>query len=139
MRASDGGQSLAHTEHAWEWDDVRDFLKAEPGRLREDPELLAALGLRIHAANVVDFVPPALARRAMMTAQADAARKELEQIARSNFAAQAQTHATVVDLLGARNHADLARRVDETARLRFDLAAAVIALETRAARPPAGA
>jgi uncharacterized protein YigA (DUF484 family) len=137
MAASEAGQSLAQSERRWEWDEVRAFLKADPARLREDPELLVELGLRIHAANVVDFVPPALARRARATVQADAARRELEAIARSNFAAQAQTHATVVDLLEARNHADLARRVDETARLRFDLAAGVVALETPG-RTPAG-
>ena len=137
MGATEAGQILAQSERGWAWDDVRAILKAEPDRLRDDPELLAELGLRIHAANIVDFVPPALARRARMTAQVDAARKELETIARSNFAAQAQTHATVVDLLGARNQADLARRVDETARLRFDLAAGVIALETPG-RTPAG-
>jgi uncharacterized protein YigA (DUF484 family) len=137
MAASEAGHSLAHSERAWEWDEVRAFLKADPDRLRGDADLLVELGLRIHAANVIDFVPPALARRARFTSQVEAARRELEAIARSNFAAQAQTHATVVDLLGARNHADLARRVDETARLRFDLAAAVIALETPG-RTPAG-
>ena len=34
---------------------VRDFLKADPDYIRNDPELLEALGLRIDAANVVDF------------------------------------------------------------------------------------
>lgn len=121
----------------WGWTEVRDFLKADPTLLHNDPELLSELGLRVHAANVVDFVSPALARRALQNAQEDAARKELEAIARSNFDAQAQAHATVIDLLDARNHADLARRVDETSRLRFDLACGVIALETPG-RTPAG-
>ena len=56
-------------------------------------------------------------------------RKRLEATARANFAAQAQTHAAVIDLLESRNHADLARRVADMARLRFGLAAGVVALE----------
>ena len=50
-------------------------------------------------------------------------------MARANFTAQAQTHAAVIDLLESRNHADLARRIDDLARLRFGLAAGVVALE----------
>ena len=119
------------------WDDVRGFLKSDPSLLRDDSELLAELGLRLHAANVVDFIPPALARRALAQVHEQAARKELEAVARANFAAQAQTHAAVTDFLEARNHADLARRVDDTARLRFDLVAGVIALE-EPGRAPAG-
>ena len=42
-----------------------------------------------------------------------------------------------MDLLDARNHADLARRVDELAQLRFGLAAGVVALEGPD-RTPAG-
>jgi uncharacterized protein YigA (DUF484 family) len=60
----------------------------------------------------------------------------VEEVARANFSAQAQTHGAVVDLLDSRNHSDLARRVDDIARQRFGLAAGVIALECE--RPPAG-
>ena len=56
-------------------------------------------------------------------------RKHLEAMAQANFAAQAQAHAAVVDLLEARNHSDLARRVDEAAKLRFGLVCGVIGLE----------
>src|SRR5581483_7782609 len=94
-----------------EWTAVRRFLLADPSQLRDDGELLAELGLRLHAANVVDFIPPALARRALAQAPETAARRELEAVARANFVAQAQTHAAVVDLLESRNHADLARRM----------------------------
>ncbi|HYG27846.1 MAG TPA: DUF484 family protein, partial [Caulobacteraceae bacterium] len=52
-----------------------------------------------------------------------------------NFAAQAQTHAAVVDILDARNQSDIARRVDELATLRFGLVGAVVAIEGDA---PAG-
>jgi uncharacterized protein len=56
---------------------------------------------------------------------------------RENFAAQAQTHGAVIDLLEARNHADLARRVADLAHLRFGLACGVVALEGPG-RTPAG-
>ena len=59
-------------------------------------------------------------------------------MARANFAAQAQTHAAVIDLLEARNHSDLGRRVDDLARLRFGLAAGVLALEGPGAAARAG-
>jgi uncharacterized protein YigA (DUF484 family) len=139
MGLNDTGQvqARAEGESALEWGQVRDFLKTDPGLIRNDQELLADLGLRIHAANVVDFVPPALARRALSQAPDFAMRRELEGIAKANYAAQAQAHAAVIELLEARNHADLARRLDEAARLRFNLAAGVIALE-RPGRAPAG-
>ena len=117
---------------------VRDFLKADPDYIRNDPELLEALGLRIDAANVVDFGPAALTRVAAAHKREAGARKQLEATARANFAAQAQTHAAVVDILEARNHADLARRVDELSTLRFGLVGATIAIEAGAERAPAG-
>lgn len=115
---------------------VRDFLKANPDFVRNDPELLTTLGVRIDAANVVDFGPAALTRVAAAHKREAGARKQLEATARANFAAQAQTHAAVVDILEARNHADLARRVDELSTLRFGLVSAVIAIEGDGA--PAG-
>ena len=118
------------------WGAVRAFLQSDPNLIRDDSDLLLELGLRVHAANVVDFIPPALARRALSNMQ-ETARKELEAVARANFAAQAQTHASVVELLEARNHADLARRLDELARLRFGLGAGMLALEGPG-RTPAG-
>src|SRR5690349_13457138 len=87
---------------------VRRFLAENPDFLRDDPDLLAGLGLRA-AANVVEFGPAALARVHAAHQQESSARRYLEATARDNFAAQAQTHAAVVDLLEARNHADLAR------------------------------
>jgi uncharacterized protein YigA (DUF484 family) len=116
-------------------DDIRDILKANPSLVRDDPDLLATLGLRIDAANIVDFGPAALTRVAAAHKRESSARKQLEAPARANFAAQAQTHAAVVDVLEARNHSDLARRVDELATLRFGLSGAVIAMEGRC---PAG-
>ena len=136
---SDGGKarSRSDAQPLLEWPAVRGFLKADPSLIQSDAELLAELGLRVNAANVIDFIPPALVRRALALAPDAPSRRELEQVARANFVAQAQTHAAVVDLLEARNHADLARRMGEAAKLRFNLAAGVIALE-KPGRTPAG-
>jgi len=119
-------------------EDVRSFLSDHPDFLRDDPALLAELGLRVDAANLVDFGPAALARVHAAHQRESFFRRQLEEIARANFAAQAQTHGAVVDLLDARNHSDLARRVDELAQLRFGLAAGVVALEEDDGRVPAG-
>ena len=122
-------------EAALGWRDVRAFLKAHPAVLREDAELLSDLGLRINAANVVEFGPAALARHVAAHRRESSARLQLEATARANFAAQAQCHAGVVDVLESRNNADLARRLDETARFRFGLLGAAIGVEGLA---PAG-
>ena len=115
---------------AKDWKVVSTFLRERPSLIRDDADLLADLGLWIKADNIVEFGPAALARLSADKTRERAERRRLEATARSNFAAQAQTHAAVVDLMEARNHADLARRVDEIARLRFGLVAGVIALET---------
>lgn len=118
-------------------DEVRRFLADNREFLLSDTALMAQLGLRPDAANVVEFGPAALARVHEAHKKESKARKHLEATARANFAAQAQTHGAVVDLLDSRNHADLARRVDELAQLRFGLAAGVVALEGPD-RTPAG-
>jgi len=58
-------------------------------------------------------------------------------VAQANFDAQSRTHEAVVELLGSRNHSDLAARLDGLAKAHFGLAAAVIALEGPE-RTPAG-
>jgi uncharacterized protein YigA (DUF484 family) len=117
--------------------EVRRFLADNPTFLREDDGLLAELGLKVAAGNVVEFAPAALARVHAAHQREAEQRQQLEATARANFSAQAQTHGAVVDLLDARNHSDLARRVDDLARARFGLAAGIIALETDSL-PPAG-
>lgn len=116
---------------------IRSFLRANPDFVREDAELLALLGLRLDAPNIVEFGPAALSRVARAHRQETSVRRRIEATAQANFAAQAQTHEAVIELLEARNHADLARRLDHVATARFGLAAAVIALEGPE-RAPAG-
>lgn len=88
------------------------------------------------AGNVVEFGPVAIARVHAAHKREARQRRELEEIARANFAAQAQTHGAVIDILDARGHADLARRLDELARARFGLSAAVIAAACDDVPPP---
>ena len=133
MDGSQGGISEGPLEPAA----VRRFLADNPEFLTGDQGLLAELGLKVAHGNVVDFGPAALARVHAAHLREASQRREIEETARANFSAQAQTHGAVVDLLDARNHADLARRVDELARARFGLAAGVIALESED-HPPAG-
>jgi uncharacterized protein YigA (DUF484 family) len=116
---------------------VRRFLADNPEFLRGDYGLLDELGLKVVAGNVVDFSPAVMARVHAAHQREATQRQQVEETARANFSAQAQTHGAVVDLLDARNHSDLARRVDDLAQHRFGLAAGVIALES-AKRVPAG-
>lgn len=115
---------------------VRRFLADNPDFLKADAGLLAELGLTVVVGgNVVEFAPMA---RVHAAHQREAEQRALlEETARANFAAQAQTHGAVVDLLDARNLSDLARRVDDLARARFGLAAGIIAIENDGL-PPAG-
>lgn len=108
---------------------IKDYLRANPDVLREDGNLLSELGLRLDVANIIDFGPVALSRITAAHRRESSERQRLEAVAQANYLAQAQTHAAVIDLLEARNLADLARRIDDLSRLRFGLAAGVLALE----------
>jgi uncharacterized protein YigA (DUF484 family) len=110
-------------------DMVREMLLANPEWLREDPPLLAELGLRLDAANIVDFGPVALSRVSAAHQRESSERRRLQAMARANYAAQAQTHAAVVDVLAAGSLGDLAERVDRVACRRFGLAVGAIAVE----------
>jgi uncharacterized protein YigA (DUF484 family) len=133
MDGSQGGIEEARIEPAA----VRRFLSDNPEFLTGDDGLLDELGLRVAAGNVVEFAPAVMARVHAAHQRESAQRQQIEETARANFSAQAATHGAVVDLLDARNHSDLARRVDELAQQRFGLTAGVIALETDG-HPPAG-
>ncbi len=133
MDGSQGGIEEARIEPAA----VRRFLSDNPQFLTGDDGLLDELGLKVVGCNVVEFAPAALARVHAAHQREATQRQQIEETARANFSAQAQTHGAVVDLLDARNHSDLARRLDDLAQHRFGLAAGVIALEAEA-HPPAG-
>ncbi|MFL5295563.1 MAG: DUF484 family protein [Phenylobacterium sp.] len=133
MDGSQGGMEEAPLEPAA----VRRFLSDNPEFLTGDHGLLDELGLKVAIGNVVDFGPAVLARVHAAHEREASQRREIEETARANFSAQAQTHGAVVDVLDARNHSDLARRVDDLAQQRFGLAAGIIALETEG-HPPAG-
>src|SRR3990167_5979126 len=131
----DGSQGEFPFEQPIDPSAVRRFLADNPDFLKGDEGLLAELGLTVAAGNVVEFAPMA---RVHAAHQREAEQRQmLEETARANFAAQAQTHGAVVDLLDARNLSDLARRVDDLARTRFGLAAGIIAVECEG-MPPAG-
>ncbi len=110
-------------------DSVKEYLRQYPDVLREDGAFLHELGLRLDVANVVDFGPVALSRVTAAHRRESSERRRLEAVAEANYLAQAQTHAAVIDILEARNLPDLARRIDDLSRLRFGLAAGVLALE----------
>ena len=118
-----------------DWTTVSGFLREHPDRIREDDGLLADLGLRLRTENIVDFGPAALARLSEAKIREKTARVQLEATAQANFAAQAQAHAAVVDLLESRNNSDLARRLEEIAQLRFGLVSGVMAIEGPGAVP----
>jgi uncharacterized protein YigA (DUF484 family) len=102
------------------WAEARAFLLRSPELVREDPELLDALDLRL-ADNVVEFAPAALSRLEAAHEAELTARQTVEAVAEANFTAQAHSQATVLDLLESRNNADLAARLDRAARERFEL------------------
>ncbi len=108
---------------------VRDAVMAHPEWLRDDPQLLSDLGLRLDAANIVDFGPVALSRVSAAWSRESSERQRLEAMAQANFAAQSQTHAAVIDVLKTNSLAELAACVDELARARFGLALGALALE----------
>jgi len=120
---------------------VRQYLIDHPDLLRKDAALLAELGLTEGAlataepGNVIDFGTVALARVNEAHRRESQARLDLEATAQANFAAQAQTHGAVIDLLEARSPTDLAARLDDLAQARLGLAAGVLALEGPEASP----
>ena len=103
MDGSQGGIEEARLEPA----SVRRFLSDNPQFLTADHGLLDELGLKVAVGNVVDFGPAVMARVHAAHQREATQRQHLEETARANFSAQAQTHGAVVDLLEARNHSDL--------------------------------
>jgi uncharacterized protein YigA (DUF484 family) len=116
---------------------IRAFLRSRPDFLQGDPELMRALGVKPASSNVIDFGPAALTRVAQAHKRETHVRRRLELVARANFDAQSKVHDAVIELIGARSHSDLARRLDELARRRLGLVSCVIGLEGPE-RVPAG-
>ena len=135
MDGSQGGIEEAPGLGALHPDEVRRFLSDNPEFLREDHGLLDELGLKVAAGNVVDFGPAVMARVHAAHQREATQRQQVEETARANFSAQAQTHGAVVDLLESRDLSDLALRMDELARNRFGLAAGIIAVEAEGEAP----
>ncbi|WP_333590696.1 DUF484 family protein [Brevundimonas sp.] len=118
----------ALSESSLHWPQVRAWVQAHPDSLTGDAALLQEMGLEARG-KVVDLGRAALTKLEAVAEREAGARKQIEMVARANFAAQTQTHAAALDLMEARSHADLARRLDAAAQARFGLAAAAIALE----------
>jgi uncharacterized protein YigA (DUF484 family) len=125
------------SEHGPEphWPDVRAWLQTHPQTLLDDRSLLEEIGLKPHGRNVIEFGRAALTRLEEAAEREADARKRIEAVARANFAAQTQTHVAALDLMEARNHSDLARRLDAAAQGRFGLAGAAIAVEKPGGAP----
>jgi len=129
LRASTSDASEHEPVEPLDPDAMRSLLRSHSDWLKGETELLAELGLREDVANLVDFGPIALSRVSEAHQRESSERRRLEAVARANYAAQAQTHAAVIDLLEAGSLPDLAARLDELAQSRFGLATGVIALE----------
>ncbi|HEY1415906.1 MAG TPA: DUF484 family protein [Caulobacteraceae bacterium] len=125
----------ACTDAVDELDALKSQLRAHRDLLLQDNELLSELGLRLDAANIVDFGPVALSRAEAAHKRESNQRRRLEAVSRANFAAQARTHASVIDLVGADSLTDLARRVDCVARLQFGLLTGALAVEAEEEAP----
>ena len=65
----------------------------------EKQPIKGELGLRVDSANIVDFGPAALSRVTQAHRKETSVRRRLERVAQANFAAQAQTHEAVIELL----------------------------------------
>jgi hypothetical protein len=127
--------AAAPEPHGPSWPEIRTWLQAHRQTLLDDRSLLEEIGLKPHGRNVVEFGRAALTRLEAVAEREAGARKQIEAVARANFAAQTQTHVAALDLMEARNASDLARRLDAAAQGRFGLAGAAIALEKPGAVP----
>ncbi len=129
---SDGGMTTLDLD---DWAVLRRHLVNHPEELLRDTALLNALGLQARSKHLIDFGPAALTRLEARALKDFDVRRQMELTAKANFDAQNLTHALVLSLLEARNHSDLARRLNEETKARFGLVAGTIALEDTAAVP----
>jgi len=130
--SSDGSTPILELD---DWLTLRRQLTRHAEALHRDKGLLDALGLQPKARHLIDFGPAALSRLEQRALKDFDVRRQLEMTAKANFDAQNQTHGLALALLESRNHADLARRLNEESRTRFGLISATIALEDTAPVP----
>lgn len=120
---------LAEQPGTLHWPEVRAWLETSGQRLLEDRALLEQLGLKAEGRNVVDFGRAALTRMEALAEREAGARRLVEEISRTNFAVQTQTHVAALDLMEATGLIELARQLDISTQARFGLAGAAIAVE----------
>ncbi len=134
--SSDGGMT---TLDLTDWHTLRRHLVNHAPKfldeIANDVALLNALGLQPKSKHLIDFGPAALSKLEQRALKDFDIRRQLELTAKANFDAQNQTHAMILSLLEARNHSDLARRLNDESRQRFGLVAATVALEDTAPVP----
>ncbi|ESQ81060.1 DUF484 family protein [Asticcacaulis sp. YBE204] len=114
---------------------LRGLLPDFAQEIKQDRALLDAMGLQPKTRNLIDFGPAALSRLEAKAIKDFDVRRQLELTAKANFDAQNQAHGLILSLMEARNHSDLARRLNEEVRSRFGLVSATIALEDTAPVP----
>lgn len=114
---------------ALHWPQVRQWLETHGQHLLEDREILQQLGLKVEERNVVDFGRAAISKMEANAQREAGARRLIEEISRTNFAAQTQTHVAALDLMEATGLIELARQLDMSTQARFGLAGAAVALE----------
>lgn len=111
------------------WPEVRQWLEGHGQHLQQDRELLELLGLKVREANVVDFGRAAVHKMEANAQREAGARRLIEEISRTNFAAQTQTHVAALDLMEATSLIELSRQLDMSTQARFGLAGAAVAIE----------
>ena len=125
----DTAADLSDPTHDLHWPAIRLWLEENGQHLLQDRTLLEQLGLKPEERNIVDFGRAALNKMEANAQREAGARRLIEEISRTNFAAQTQTHVAALDLMESGSHIELARQLDMTTQARFGLAGAAVAIE----------
>ena len=112
-----------------DWEAIRLRLPEIAQNLKSDTVLLEQLGLQLKKSRLIDFGPAALSKLEVRALKDFDVRRQLEQTARANFDAQAQTHELVLSLLESRNPTDLAIRLNAGLVDQFGLVGATICID----------
>jgi uncharacterized protein YigA (DUF484 family) len=100
---------------------VRDFLMQNPGFVREDPELLAAIAAEPRTGNIIAIADLARERMLRETRAARSRFSAIVETARANYESQIRVQEAIIAVLDARDPADLADRL--SGHVAFALAA----------------